>query len=358
MDPAGQRNLDEEPDPRGPELNPGQKPGDGVGGLLPVRRGRRHVQLLFDDGGTDRGKADHERDGLQMFRFPEQLEGPSGPDTALLLRCRAQRLLAERFPADHQRHHGDAQEHHAAADQQQVYGPQPARVLVGDERAEDAAQRRPSPDESKKPFGLPGVVHNIGHSPELADQQNTQDQSEQIEGDRDPPGIRAEQEPEAQHQTCSPRLTDGDGPSMRQAPEQPGVTGHEQSDQQACGELDIGKIVRTQFRDKLRSGNRLDHVVARHRQERVAEHQKGGHGLVIAHLGDGPQYGFESRSGHSHPAKIETDSNPARNRDVRPNRGGPRAHLDGDSRNGCKSEPRKIRRGRGRNPSGKCGGST
>ena len=48
------------------------------------RRGRGHVQLLFDDGRADGREADDERDDLQMLRLAQQLEGLRGADPLLL----------------------------------------------------------------------------------------------------------------------------------------------------------------------------------------------------------------------------------------------------------------------------------
>ena len=37
---------------------------------------RGHVELLVDDGRTDRAEADHQRDDLDLLRLPQQLNGP------------------------------------------------------------------------------------------------------------------------------------------------------------------------------------------------------------------------------------------------------------------------------------------
>ncbi len=59
MDAARQRHLDEEPDERQVDRDLRQERGDAVGVGLALGFGRRHVELLFDDGGADGGKRDH-----------------------------------------------------------------------------------------------------------------------------------------------------------------------------------------------------------------------------------------------------------------------------------------------------------
>ena len=50
----------------------------------PLRGRGRHVELLLDDRRADGGKADDQRDDLQVLRFAQQVEGFGGADALLL----------------------------------------------------------------------------------------------------------------------------------------------------------------------------------------------------------------------------------------------------------------------------------
>ena len=58
---------------------------------------------------------------------------------------------------------------------------EPIVLRVGRERrARDAAERRAAADEPEQALGLPRVVHDVGERPELADEQDAEDQRRQM----------------------------------------------------------------------------------------------------------------------------------------------------------------------------------
>ncbi len=65
--------------------------------------------------------------------------------------------------------------------------------------AHGAAQAGAAADEAEQPLGLTRVVDVVGQRPELADQQDAEDQAEHVEGDRHPVRAALEKKPE-QHQ--------------------------------------------------------------------------------------------------------------------------------------------------------------
>ena len=102
VDPARQGHLDEEADGREVERDLGQELGQVVRGGAPLERLRRHVQLLLDEAGADRGEGDHEGDDLQVAGLPQEPEGLLAPD-ALLLGGDGAAPPRRRLPPDDQR---------------------------------------------------------------------------------------------------------------------------------------------------------------------------------------------------------------------------------------------------------------
>ena len=66
--------------------------------------------------------------------------------------------------------------------------PSDSTSVRGDGRAGGAAQAGAAADEPEQPLGLPRVVDVVGQRPELADEQDAEDQAEEVEPDRDPLG--------------------------------------------------------------------------------------------------------------------------------------------------------------------------
>ena len=71
---ARQPHLDDESNRRRPQPDLGQELRDRVGRAGALGGLGRHVELLLDDRRADGGKADHERDDLQVLRFAQQFE--------------------------------------------------------------------------------------------------------------------------------------------------------------------------------------------------------------------------------------------------------------------------------------------
>ena len=145
----------------------------------------------------------------------------------------------------------------------------------------------PPPMKPNMPLRLPRVVDVVGERPELADEQDAEDQPEEVERHRDPVARRPEEEPEGDQQRRHPGQRQGDHPAAGQARDAHAVALHDDADQHAGRELDVGQVVGAQAGDELRPRDRLDDVVRRHRQERVGEHQERGGELAFPELRHG-----------------------------------------------------------------------
>ncbi len=277
MDAAGQPHLDHEADQRqvNRDLREERRDGVGIGGALGFRR--RHVELLLDDRGADGRKADHQRDHLQVPGRSKQLDGLAAADALVLAGlggvARARRLLALQDEGDDE----EAEAHDRGADQQHLLGAERFDQKRREARAGRAAEAGAAADEAEDALGLPRIVDVVGQRPELADQEEAEDQRQHVEGDRHP--VRAdgaEQEPEQEQQTRHAGLRHRDGPAPGHRPHHRGVALHDEADQHAGAELHPRQVVGAQARDELRPRDWLDDVVAGHRQERVQKHQQRG----------------------------------------------------------------------------------
>ena len=72
------------------------------------------------------------------------------------------------------------------AEEEQRVGADPFGDERGNARARQPAERRAAADEPEEPLGLSRIVDGVGQRPELADQQNGEDQTEDVERDRHP----------------------------------------------------------------------------------------------------------------------------------------------------------------------------
>ena len=290
MNAAGETDLDDEANQRQVDRDLGEKGRDGVGVVLARSLGDRHVQLLFDDRRADRGKGNHHRDHLQVPRRTEQLDGLAAAHalvfTGLGGVTGARRLLAPHDEGDDE----EAAAHDGGADQQHLLGAERFHQKRRQRCAGGAAQAGAAADKPENALGLAGIVDVVGERPELADQQHREDRSEQVERDRDPPlaGV-GQQDPEQQQQAGHPGLRHGNGPAPRHRLHQHGVALHQEADQDAGAKLHPRQVVGAEARDELRPGDRSDHVVTRHREERVQKHQQGGGRLAVAQLHDGAE---------------------------------------------------------------------
>ena len=287
VDTARERHLDEQADERQVDRDLRQERGDAVGVGLALGLGRRHVELLLDDGRADGGKRDHERDDLQVARPTQQRQRFAAADALLFPRLRRVGLAGAFVAADDA--HDDEQAHHhdAGAHEQHRLGAEFFDESRGDGRAGGAAQAGAAADQPEQTLGLARVVDVVGQRPELADEQNAEDQPEQIEADRDPLGADLrEQHPEEHQQHDHAGLGDRDRPAPRHRRDELRVGLHDQANHHAGPELHPRQVVGAQARDELRARDRLDDVVRRHRQERVEEEQQRSAAFARAQFGD------------------------------------------------------------------------
>jgi len=157
---------------------------------------------------------------------------------------------------------------------------------------------RSAPDEPEQPLGLARIVDVVGQGPELADEQDADDQPEQVESHRDPCLICLEQHPERDEQRHHPASGARDDPAPRHQARQPAVKLHHDPDEESRCEQHIGQVVGPQLRDELRPRHRLDDVVGRHCQKGVREHQERGDALIFLELDEQPNDAL--RTGRAH----------------------------------------------------------
>ncbi len=288
VDPAGQRDLDDEADERGVGADLRQERGDGadVGGAF--LRGCRHVELLLDDGRADRRKADDHGDGLQMAGRPQQANRLRAAHPAFLTCLAGVTLAGSRLLADNRRHDRRAHRKSDRADQEHGVRADPLDKRRSHRRAGETAQAGARADEPEDPLRLARVVDVVGQRPELTDEQNADDRAVQVKGhgDHAAGGVLAEQPPERAHRHHDARERDRNHPAARRQRDGPGVALHDEADDDARPELDPRQVLGAQLLDEQAAGDRLDHVVPGHRQERVEEHQQNGGAFTIPELDD------------------------------------------------------------------------
>jgi hypothetical protein len=267
MNLAREPHLDHEADRRHPEADGREERGDRIGAARTLRRLRRHVELLLDDRGADRREADHERDDLQMLGASQELERFGGAD-ALLFLARQRGTGRHTLLADDHAHDEGAEEQERGAREEQVRRADD-RGLLRERVAGDAAERRAAADEPEQALRLARVVHDVRERPELADEEHAEDEAGDVEGDRHPGGLRepCEQQPESEQQRRHPDLHDRQAPAPRQSRHRPRVRGHQDADDEARAQQDVGEIVGPELIDEGGTRQRLDGVVRRHRQE-------------------------------------------------------------------------------------------
>ena len=187
---------------------------DRVGVVRSLQRRSRHVELLLDDRRADRGKANHQRDHLQVRRCAQQAERFAAADAAFLglamrSRCRrcSRRSMAITSATQTPRI--------AALTSSRLLVPTFSTARDSERRAHRAPEAGAAADEAEQPLGLARVVDIVGERPELADQQDTEDQPEEVERHRHPARAGLEQEPEDHQdhaaQPCVTGMTDRRG---------------------------------------------------------------------------------------------------------------------------------------------------
>ena len=118
-----------------------------------------------------------------------------------------------------------------------------------------------------------------------------------VERDRDPVAASLEEHPEAEHDDRHARLRDRQRPAVRQDADETRVTEHQNADKKSGPEDDPGNVHRSEIRDQLGPGERLNDVVGRHGQEGVGEHQQCGDRFVLPHVDHGIQHPLEQGHG-------------------------------------------------------------
>ena len=77
-------------------------------------------------------------------------------------------------------------------------------------------------------------------------------------------------------------LDEWNQPARRHVVTQPRVPLHQQADDKARRQLNVRQVVGAKGIDDLRPGDRFQDVVGGHRQEGIAEHQRGDCALALA----------------------------------------------------------------------------
>ena len=132
---------------------------------------------------------------------------------------------------DNLQHDARTQGENAGAHEEKVVGAELLDRDCGDGRPQRPAKAGTAADQAKEPLGLPGVVHVVGECPELADQQNTENLSKEVERDGDPDGPGAEQNPEDQEKHHENRLRDRNHESTGESPDRAAVQVHLDADE-------------------------------------------------------------------------------------------------------------------------------
>ena len=225
----------------------------GVGRALGL--GRRHVQLLLDDGRADGGKADDQRDDLQVARRAQQSQRFGAADALLFaglarVRCAGASLAPDDRTHD-RRCRAPAWPRSPAASCWCRCARRATPVSAAPARRPGCA---PPPIEAEQPLGLARVVDVVGQRPELADQQDAEDQAEQVE--RRPRPTRssglAEEHPERRPAaTTMPGCVTGIIQRRGTSAMTRRVALHDEADDHAGAELDPRQVVGAQVRDEL-----------------------------------------------------------------------------------------------------------
>ena len=188
VDAAGEGHLDEEADERQVDGDLGEELGDAVGVRLALGLGGGHVELLLDDGGADGRKRDHHGDDLQVARAAEQGQRFAAAHPFFLAGLGRVAGPGPLVAADDAHDDQQADGEDRGADQQHRRRAELAHQRGGDRRAGGAAQAGAAADQPEQALGLPGVVDVVGQGPELADQQDAENQPVEIEAHRHPLG--------------------------------------------------------------------------------------------------------------------------------------------------------------------------
>jgi hypothetical protein len=295
MNAAREEDLHDEADEREIDDDLRKECGDRVPGAL--RLGGGHVQLLFDDRRANRREGDDQGDQLQVFRVAKHLQRFRAADALLFTGLARVGLACPLLAADHP--HDDAETHgqDGRTHQQHRVLPELLHQQRRQAGAHGAAEAGAAANQAEQALRLARVVDIVGDRPELADREQAEDKAENVESDRYPFALDlGEQNPEHEQQRHESGLGDRDRPAPRHQRHQPGISLHQHADQHAGAELHPRQVVGAQTVDELRSRDRLDDVVAGHRQERIREHEEGSRRLALPYLRDGAEQAARQRT--------------------------------------------------------------
>ena len=286
MDATGEANLNEEASEREVDRDLRQQFRDGIA----VGAGAlgRHTELLVYDGGADGREGNHSGQHPQMPRLRQEPEGLASTNTALIELL--DRVVRMRQPHDLQ-DEDDADGQRDRADEKKIVRADRLDSRRGDSGANRSTQAGTATDQTKESLRLPGVVDVVGQSPELAEEQDAEDLSEEIQRHRDPHRAVAKERPEEHEQSDEDRLRDRNHILAWDSASRTRIEVHQHADEDGGGEQDVRKIVGADLIDELRLENRLQNVVRGHREKRVTEHEEGNCSLTasgVRQTGDDP----------------------------------------------------------------------
>ena len=289
VDAADEGHLHDEPRDRQVGGDLGQERRDG-GAAPPAHLVGRHAELLVDDGRAGRRESDREGQDAQRARLGHETDRFLPPDPALV---GIERGVVHVVSAEHQHHDARAPREDQRTHQEELLQADRLDDGRGDGGADGAAEAGAAADEAEEPLRLPRVEDVVRQRPELADQQDAEDQAEEVEADRRPDRAGSEQRPERDEDHHDGGLRHRHHVLARDAADRVRVEVHDDADGDAGGEQHVGQVVGPEILDELRAGDRLDDVVGRHRQERVGEHQQGRCRLLAPDGRDGAQQARE-----------------------------------------------------------------
>ena len=280
MDATGKANLNEEASEREVDRDLREQFRDGVAvGACALGR---HTELLVYDGGADGREGNDPGQHPQMPRLRQEPERLASTNTALIELLG--RVVSMRQAHDLQ-DEDDADGQRDRTDEKKIVRADRLDSRRGDSGANRSTQAGTATDQTKESLRLPGVVDVVGQSPELAEEQDAEDLSEEIQRHRDPHRAVAKERPEEHEQSDEDRLRDRNHILAWDSASRTRIEVHQHADEHGGGEQDVRKIVGAELIDELRLGNRLQDVVRGHREKRVSEHEERNCSLTASGVG-------------------------------------------------------------------------
>jgi hypothetical protein len=157
-----------------------------------------------------------------------------------------------------------------------------------------------SADETEDTFRLSRVVDLVRQRPELADEENSEEEpAEEKERRRDPDLSGLEQEPERHQKADDRHLGAGEHPELGHSPYRPAVVIHDEAHREPGEEKHVGDVVGAEVVDELGGRRGLDVVIRGHHQEGVDEHQDAGDRFALSEGHEGRQHASEEGIDHA-----------------------------------------------------------